>query len=999
MRGGPRPRLARWALLACLLALIGLPARQGLAFKPTDEFGHVGIDRDAITPITRTSTLGETLRFSARAIEEIRDATAGVDELVSSRGEFWVPDAHCDDELLLECSQRIIKIKNDIIANLSSGTRDGSRARVDLGRVLHTLQDFYAHSNWVNSPGPGNTGANPALGSSVLPALLGATPTCDYIGETLTGAGLTSITTGYFRLVTRWPTGKCHHGLLAGQGFHKDEPSRPFHAAARAAAVPSTRDLINQILDAPGVAGNDRAIKAFMDIRSTSGFVIDETCSMKPDIAGIKSLVQEITDWDATTGNEPDSYLLVRFGDPDVGAPLTTPDPAALLAAVNALMPSGGGDCPELTQTALLSAISGSTNHGGLILFTNASAKDAGLAGNVSAAANAKKISINYVVTGSCSPVDPAYIRVAQETGGQVFFIRRSEVGSIFPLLEPSLAGDLRPMLVVNDQFTGGDRNFDVPVDSTVTRVTFSAGAEAFASVRLFRPSGSEVLTTDPDVVYTQLPTARIYTVQSPGAGLWRMSLNGTGTFHLSVLGNSPIDFADFAFVEARGRPAHEGLFPLNGQPLLGEDRLARARMFGPYANVQFERVALDGTVLGPFALTPGHPGGASDEYVGSLVLPVQPFRVYARGTDATGAGFRRAFSPTFRGQSVKVELVTVGPSLPPEVTTTIEFRVTNLGAAGSFQITAIDDGRFVTQVAPPVISLASGGSTVVNVQLFVPNGTNPPFDTLTVFARSTGDPDTGNSAIVGLPVGGLPDISVTKTHAPETPLVGHDLTYTITARNNGTDAATGVTVWDTLPAQVTFVSAVASQGACNLTTVVSCDLGALSAGSQATVTIVVRPTDTGMISNAVSVTSDQPDRVLGNNQATDVIFINGPFAFHTVTPCRVLDTRLPDGPLGGPALAEAERSVLLATHCGIPATARAVSANVTVTGPASQGHLSLYPTGFALPLVSSINFRPGQTRANNATLPLGAGGAINVHAVLLGGTVHFILDVNGYYE
>jgi hypothetical protein len=157
------------------------------------------------------------------------------------------------------------------------------------------------------------------------------------------------------------------------------------------------------------------------------------------------------------------------------------------------------------------------------------------------------------------------------------------------------------------------------------------------------------------------------------------------------------------------------------------------------------------------------------------------------------------------------------------------------------------------------------------------------------------------------------------------------------------------------------------------------------------------------MITNTVSVASDQSDPAPGNNQAMDVVSMtgsNGPFAFYTLIPCRVLDTRLADGPLGGPALAaNTDRSFALAGACGIPPTAKAVSANVTVTQPASQGHLSLYPAGSGLPLVSSINFGPGQTRANNATLPLGAGGAITVRSALIGGTVHFILDVNGYYE
>lgn len=768
MRAHERDRMTRRFVARALIgALVCLPAAQVQAFKPTAEFGHVGICRDAIAPITRTSSTGETLRFSQRAIEQIRDATAGVDEIFSDRGEFSVPLAHCDDELLPACSGRIITIKNDIVANLSSESRDGTAARAQVGRALHTLQDFYSHSNWVNTPGPGNAGFNSALGRSAVPALARTTATCvdDFFDRTLTGAGLTSITTGYFGSAEP-PAGKCAHGVLPAAGIHKDAPGRPFHPQARASAVGGTEDLINQILDAPGVAGNDEAIKAFMDIRGTLGFVIDDTGSMGPEIAGVKSSVVQIINRVAGTDDAPDNYLLVRFGDPSVGAPVKTTDPNVLLAAVNGIVPSGGGDCPELSQAGLLSAIAGASSGSKLYFYSDASSKDAALAGNVSAAANAKKINIIYVLTGTCSPVDPAYIRVAQETGGQLFFIAPSETGKIFGLIEPSLTGDLRPMLVLNDRFTGAAKTFSVPVDSTVSRVTFSVSADSLSSVHLFRPSGVEVLPTDPGVVFTQLSTGRIFTVNAPPAGAWSLSVTGSGDLSLSVLGNSPIDFSDFSFVEARGRVEHEGLFPLNGQPILGEEQLARARVFGPSGSVQFERVALDGTVLGALALTAGgHPDAAADDYVGSLVLPAEPFRVYARGVDPSGAAFLRAFPPTFRGQTVKVETVTTGARLTPGATTTIQFRVVNLGAAGSFRVTAADDARFVTGVTPPVVSLGAGESAIATVSLFVPASTTREFDTLTVSARSTTNPDVGNNALLGLPVGvadgdsdGVPD-------------------------------------------------------------------------------------------------------------------------------------------------------------------------------------------------------------------------------------------------
>jgi hypothetical protein len=119
--------------------------------------------------------------------------------------------------------------------------------------------------------------------------------------------------------------------------------------------------------------------------------------------------------------------------------------------------------------------------------------------------------------------------------------------------------------------------------------------------------------------------------------------------------------------------------------------------------------------------------------------------------------------------------------------------------------------------------------------------------------------------------------------------------------------------------------------------------------------------------------------------------------SFYTVTPCRVVDTRLPSD---GPALAAGEvRNFAIAGTCGVSAGALAVSVNVTVTQPAAAGNLRLFAADTLLPLISTINYRAGQTRANNAVAPLSAAGLVAVRCTQATGGVHFILDVNGYFE
>ena len=122
--------------------------------------------------------------------------------------------------------------------------------------------------------------------------------------------------------------------------------------------------------------------------------------------------------------------------------------------------------------------------------------------------------------------------------------------------------------------------------------------------------------------------------------------------------------------------------------------------------------------------------------------------------------------------------------------------------------------------------------------------------------------------------------------------------------------------------------------------------------------------------------------------------------SFHTVTPCRVVDTRDPAGEYGGPELgAGSERTFRIVGRCGIPDGAQAVSFNVTVTQPTALGNLRLFPVGSIRPSTSILNYRNGQTRANNVIGSLGGDGRVVVRCDQFTGTAHVILDVNGYFH
>ena len=122
-------------------------------------------------------------------------------------------------------------------------------------------------------------------------------------------------------------------------------------------------------------------------------------------------------------------------------------------------------------------------------------------------------------------------------------------------------------------------------------------------------------------------------------------------------------------------------------------------------------------------------------------------------------------------------------------------------------------------------------------------------------------------------------DVGVTVSAAPNPVTVGNDLTFTITVRTAGPDPATNVILTDTLPAGATLSSVTASQGTCNGSGPVTCSLGSIASGSNATVMLIVTPTQAGTASLTASVAAAESDPDTTNNSATVAATVNAPSA------------------------------------------------------------------------------------------------------------------------
>ncbi|MFF2041011.1 protease pro-enzyme activation domain-containing protein [Kitasatospora sp. NPDC058170] len=114
---------------------------------------------------------------------------------------------------------------------------------------------------------------------------------------------------------------------------------------------------------------------------------------------------------------------------------------------------------------------------------------------------------------------------------------------------------------------------------------------------------------------------------------------------------------------------------------------------------------------------------------------------------------------------------------------------------------------------------------------------------------------------------------------------------------------------------------------------------------------------------------------------------------YRPTAPTRLLDTRT-----GDPVTAYGERSLQISGSAGIPvAGVTAVILNVTATAPATDGHLTVYPSDGARPDTSNLNWTAGATVPNLVTVPVGRDGRVTFYNGAWGG-VHLLADVQGYY-
>lgn len=437
----------------------------------------------------------------------------------------------------------MIELRKKAKAALKTG--DATAARQAVGQALHTVQDFYSHTNWMEM---GNKNVNrDVLGlhtANEIPRPPLDLPTCqnctapardnylrcqdscktggklartaqwflkcalrcpsqDCSKNILSSAGLTS---GYFSgegpNYTKPGDHKCSHGgiyddsAFGVEGINKDSISfdlsphgHEYHGQAVKVAVEATKEYIRAFRDDPEVTSEQ--LKLLLGLGPSIAFAIDTTGSMGDIIAGVHSQAIEILSTKLGTQDEPVLFILSQIQDPETDLIQTFTGALDFEDAMNGLSAAGGNDCAELAMAALYNAVKASDEGGSVFAFTDAAAKDVFSAGTVAQLARDKRVKAFF--PSECSSTE-GFDLVASSSGGKIFSLSStSKARDATDIADSVVRFDAVDIMSVDVSSLSALRRRDrasshtIPVDTDMTQLSFSLSGTG-ARLSLQRP-------------------------------------------------------------------------------------------------------------------------------------------------------------------------------------------------------------------------------------------------------------------------------------------------------------------------------------------------------------------------------------------------------------------------------------------------------------------------------------------------------------------------------
>ncbi|XP_051982691.1 von Willebrand factor A domain-containing protein 7-like [Xyrauchen texanus] len=673
---------------------------------------------------------------------------------------------HFNNEAFNEGRNLITQGTAAIKANVH--TNNLQTARETLGRVCHTLQDFYSHSNWVEL---GNKSPYANLIRPDLPIenIADVTiPTCSDCASGKCPNPLLPVilnekylTSGYMGLLSSdKPQGKCSHGgntdLSSSQnprgGINKDERlsyNAHLHNTAANLASEATLDLLEDIR---GAIGNKDYLRLMGITRSAVlVFVIDTTGSMSQDIAEAKRVAYNIIDSKNGTQDEPSQYILVPFNDPDFGPLIRTTDPDVMKSEIDKLSASGGGDIPEMCLSGLQLALTGAPSSSQIYVFTDAPAKDMSLENTINALIRSTKSTVSFFMTAPMRrrrelprSQFQVYYDMALASGGQAIEVSKSRLSQATDIIVDTSTSAMVTILQ-RSRNPGLVESFPFLLDKSVSNTTiYITGSDLIFTLR--SPTGvsqANTVASGPLGIIQKVGNLQRIELNGMDMGLWNIDMKSTGSYTIKVIGQSAISFI-YDFVEEFKGP-HPGYAVIDGRPSAGLPTKLLIMLTGGKGPevLEVQEVAL--MDVSRLRVSNGTIENMTNGYFLVTVkeVPEGEFVVWLKGKDTTSSSLFQRQSTTQMSQSKVSIKAMVGSSMQPGKVFKQNFTVTTNGTGGVYTIHARND-KSIPMNYPSTLTLVSGESVQGTVSLTPPANTVSGTDvTLTMEAEGPGGSDS----------------------------------------------------------------------------------------------------------------------------------------------------------------------------------------------------------------------------------------------------------------
>ena len=229
---------------------------------------------------------------------------------------------------------------------------------------------------------------------------------------------------------------------------------------------------------------------------------------------------------------------------------------------------------------------------------------------------------------------------LAAQTGGDFYFWAPGE----FAASQLQIPVESDEVLLAYGK-AAGKRTFEVPVESSVRSLTLFVGVQRKDLVTIVRPDGTVGAHGRAGIAIQTFQHMTIATVDAPTPGLWRIELDGEGLFavtaHVRLAANGA-QLIGARFVEQRGRPGHEGLFPVEKAPAPGVEALCRVHIGGNVRELQLVFFRRDGSPISSVPM----PATSDGESVAPCKVPREPYRFGLTAKDGDGHALQRIDRP-----------------------------------------------------------------------------------------------------------------------------------------------------------------------------------------------------------------------------------------------------------------------------------------------------------------------------------------------------------------